>query len=110
MLVQPAGAGTEQASIRVRWGLQRTPVGIGNPDDAVIIRRRGARLEGFQNGPAAVARASAHTGLGVDADQLDAGRDLERYSRLVGERELQEGAGDRARQMGAGGASGRGAP
>src|SRR5260370_18373358 len=104
MLVEAASAGTEQAAIRIGRWLQRTTVGIGNADHRVIIRRRGTRLEGFQDGPAAVARTGAHAGLGIDTDQLDSGRYPERNRRLVGERELEEVARDRRRQMTAGGA------
>src|SRR5213080_1432381 len=82
-LIEPASAGKEQAAIR-----------IGNADDRIIIRRRGTRLEGFQNGPAALARAGPHAAHLIDPDQLDPGRDLERDSRLVDERKLQEVAGD----------------
>src|ERR1700730_18829383 len=103
MLVEPASAGTEQATICIGRWLQRSPVGIGDADDRVIVRRRGTRLESFQDGPSGVARAGPHAGLGVDTDQLDPSRSLERNRRLVGERELQEIPGNRAREMTTGG-------
>src|SRR3981081_1774182 len=99
-MIKHAGAWTEQTAV-VRW-LHRTAVSIGNADHGVIIRRRGTRLEGFEDGPAAIARTGPHSGRLIDADQLDAGRHLERDRWLVGERKLQEGAGARRRQMSAG--------
>ena len=57
----------------------RRPSASATPIAAVIVRRRGARLEGFED-RAALARAGAHAALGVDADQLDAGRHAERRS------------------------------
>src|SRR3979490_3019397 len=98
-LIKPAGAWTEQTAIVRRL---RTAVGVGNADHGVIIRRRGTRLEGFEDGPAAIARTGPHSGRLIDADQLDSGRYLERDRRLVGERKLQEVPGDRRGQMSAG--------
>src|SRR5260370_23598761 len=97
-LMGPASAGTEQAAIRIGWR-QRAAVGIGNADHRVIIRRRGTRLEGFQDGPAALARTGPHAAHLIDADQLDPGRHLERDSRLVDERKLQKIPGDRRGKM-----------
>src|ERR1700686_1301451 len=104
-LIKPAGSGPHDIA-----GVWRRPLGdyaaavrISHADDGVIIRRRRARLEGFQNGPAAVAGSGAHAALGVDADQLDPGGNLERDRRLVGERELEEVARDRGGEMTAGG-------
>src|SRR5690349_5659835 len=95
--IKPAGSRTHDiAAVRLiplliawRVSLLRHPaVRVGHTDDRVVIRRRGTRLEGFQQ--AATARTGAHAALGVDADELDAGGHLERYSGLVGEREFQK--------------------
>ena len=101
--VQPAGAGAHDGAVGVRRSpASRSAVGIGNADDRVIVRRRGARLEGFQDGPAAFAGPARMPVLEIDPDQLDAGRHPERNRRLVGERKLQEIAGDRRGEMAAG--------
>src|SRR5438477_1996123 len=77
-LVKPAGSRQpEHAGLR-RRALRRSAVGISHANDGIIIRRRGARLEGFQNGAAALAGTGAHAALGINADQLDAGRHLAR--------------------------------
>src|ERR1700694_3518694 len=89
LLVQSAGARAHDGAIAVGYH-ERTTVGIGDANYGIIIRRRGARLEGFEDGPAALARAGPHSGLSVDADQLDPGGHPERNCRLVGEREFQE--------------------
>ena len=93
-MMEPASGGANRRA---------AAVGVGDPDHAVIIRRRGAGLEGFREW-SAFARAAPHAGLGVDADQLDAGGHLERNRRLVGERELEEVLDDRRGEMAAGGA------
>ena len=59
------------------------------PDDRIIVGRRGAGLEGFED-DARHRRAGAHAGLRIDADELDAGRHAERNGRLVGERHFQK--------------------
>src|SRR4051812_2962872 len=72
-----AGVGLVPLLIALRVSLLRHPaVRIGHADDRVVIRRRGARLEGFQE--ATTARTGAHATLGIDADELDAGGHLER--------------------------------
>src|SRR3982074_2485241 len=73
-LVQPTGARAHDRAVGVRRHRERPPVGIGNADDRVVVRRRGPRLERLKDGPAAVAGASAHASLGIDPDQLDARR------------------------------------
>src|SRR5712664_1590842 len=105
MLIEAACAGTHDAagvwthdvaSVRHHpWRRRDTSVRIGDADHGVIIRRRRARLESLQNGPATLAGTGAHAALGVDADQLDPGRDFERSGRFVGKRELEEVARDR---------------
>src|SRR3954469_15439726 len=105
--IKPAGSRTHDiAAVRLiplriallRVSLLRHPaVRIGHADDRVVVRWRGARLEGFQK--AATARTGAHAALGVDADELDAGGHLEGNRGLVGEGELQEILGDRRGQM-----------
>ena len=55
MLVEPAGAGTHDIA---GVGSPAIPcrdaaIRVGNADDGVVVRRRGARLEGFEDGPAA---------------------------------------------------------
>src|SRR6267143_936203 len=69
------------------------PAGSWTHDIACVWRR--SRLEGLQNGSAAVSRAGAHAGFGIDPDQLDSGGHPERNRRLVGERKLHEISGDR---------------
>src|SRR5438477_9096699 len=101
-LVKPAGPRAHDVAAIWR-NHQRTPVSIGYADNRVIVRRRSTRLEGFQNGPASISRPRAHAALGIDADQLDSCGDPERDRRLVRERELEEVAGDRRRQMTTGG-------
>src|SRR5208282_4308191 len=58
----------------------------------------GAGLEGFED-HVGVARGGAHAGFGVDADELDAGRHAERDRRLVGERDFEEIADHRRREV-----------
>src|SRR6476620_10929648 len=65
--IKPAGSGTHDiarlglipwlVALRVTLLLRHPAVRIGHADDRVVIRRRGARLEGFQN--AAAARTGA---------------------------------------------------
>src|SRR6185437_11591413 len=79
---------------------------IRHADHGIIVGRRGARFEGLEDSLAGIARTSAHAGLGIDANQLDAGGNTERSGRLVGERDFHEIARDRRSQMPAS----RGAP
>src|SRR5437879_9997500 len=111
-LVKPAGswthdiAGVRRDSLHIA-GLGRdclrrhAPILVGDADGGVIVRRRGARLERFQDGAAALARSGAHAALGIDANQPDTGGNLERGRRLVGERELHEILDDRRGGMAA---------
>src|SRR4249919_2539537 len=86
-LIKPTGSGTHDTARVGRDFLWQAPILVGNANGGVIFRRRGARLERFQDGTAAIARAGAHATLGIDANQPDAGGNLERGRRLVGERE-----------------------
>ena len=63
-------------------------VRVGHADDRVVVRRRCAGLESFED--SASARTYAHAALRVDADQLNAGRDAERHCRLVGKRRFRK--------------------
>src|SRR5262245_28264980 len=84
-LVKPAGSGTHDIvavgliHLRISLGI---PLGISlrhpsvfslgdDADGGVAIRRCGARLERFQDGAAALARAGAHAALGINAHQPD---------------------------------------
>src|SRR5258705_10046624 len=102
----PAGSRTHDIACDWRRALWDAPLGIGNADDAVIIRWRGSRLEGLQNGSAAVSRAGAHAGFGIDPDQLDSRGHPKRNRRLVGERKLHEISGDRPSRVASLSASG----
>src|SRR5438445_13490959 len=96
-LVKPAGSRTHDiagvrrdslhiASVGRDCLRRRAPILVGDADGGVIVRRRGARLERFQDGAAALARSGAHAALGIDANQPDTGGRLVRVSWLVGER------------------------
>src|SRR5207248_5930685 len=98
-LVKPAGSGTHDIAGIGRDFLWHASILVGNADGGVIIRRHGARLERFQDGAAALARTGARAALGIDANQPDAGGNLERGRRLVGERELHEIFDDRSGGM-----------
>src|SRR6516225_9987219 len=105
MLVEAAGTRPHDgACIRRRaLGYQHAvAVDVGNADDRVVIRRRRAWLERFQDRARRLAWTGAHAGLGDDTNQLDTGRNLERDRRLVGQRQLEEVARDRSRKMAAG--------
>src|SRR5690606_34918526 len=67
----------------------------------IAVGRLRAGLEGFED-HALVARLGAEARLGIDADQLDAGRHAERLRRLIGERGLEKIADDRSRVLAAG--------
>src|SRR6185295_10806384 len=111
-LIKPAGSWTHDiAGVRrdplhiagVGWDYLRrhAPILIGDAYGGVTVRRRGARLERFQDGAAALARSGAHAALGIDANQPDTGGNLERGRRLVGKRELHEILDDRRGGMAA---------
>src|SRR5262249_23331166 len=102
-LVQAAGAGADRA-IGLGRNSKRAPVWVAHADHCIVVGRRGARLEGFQDHPL-IARSCAHAALGINADELDAGRHAERYSRFVGKRDLHEITHDRGRQHTAGSAT-----
>src|SRR6185437_11873344 len=87
-LIKPPGARLEQVAIGFRS--DGAAVRVGDADGGIIVRRRRPGLEGLQDGLARIAWARPQAGLGIDPNQLDAGRNLERDRRLVGERELQE--------------------
>src|SRR3954454_10479894 len=73
-LVKPAGPWAHDGAA-VRRNHERTPVGIGNADYRVIARRRGTRLEGFENCPAGISRPGAHAVVLISAEQFDSGGD-----------------------------------
>src|ERR1700743_1254215 len=98
-LVQTASPGAQDSTIGVRRYRQRASIRIGDTDGRIVIRRRSARLERFQDDFAAISRTCPQAGLGVHPDQLDPGRDLERGCRLVGERKFHEVSGDRCGGM-----------
>src|SRR5260221_13531863 len=75
--VQPASTGAQDAAVGIGRHRQRSAIGIGDADHRIIIRWRGAWLEGLEDRAARIARPGAHAGLGIDADQLDAGRHAE---------------------------------
>src|SRR5207302_1181010 len=102
LLVQPTGAGAQDGAVHVGRDAHAAAIGVGNTDDGVVVGRRGAGLEGLEDGASALTRPCSHAGLGVDPHQLDAGRHLERDRRLVGERDIEEAARDRGCDMAAG--------
>ena len=78
-------------------------VGIGDADDGVIIRRRGARLEGFEDGAAVSPGPARMPVLASTRISLMPAGTLNGIGGLVGERKLEEVARDRRGQMAAGG-------
>src|SRR5689334_375454 len=52
---------------------------VGNADNRIVVRWRGTRLEGLEDGTRALARGRTHAAARVDADQLDACRHTERH-------------------------------
>src|SRR5258708_1429418 len=94
--VQPAAA---HGAIRL-WA-DANGLGAAHGGDCVVFGRSGSGLEGFQD-DAGGSGPSALAGLGVDADQRDAGGPADRHCRLVGQRRLEEILGDRRREVAAG--------
>src|SRR5262249_13440154 len=99
--VQPARPGAEHA-VGIGRNAERALVALlGNSNDRVIVRRRGAGLEGLEDLPA-LSAARAHAGARVEPRQLEAGGRAERHGRLVGERGLEEVLDDRRGELTAG--------
>src|SRR6187455_984702 len=98
-LVQPAAA-DRTVGFRRNTEERRSPARFATlpvvSDDRIVVGRRRARLEGFENATRGARRDACAT-LGVDADKLEAGRHAEWHARLVGKRELQEVLHDRRR-------------
>ena len=102
--IQPAGTRAHGAA-----GIGRLPkvvpavraVAIVVADHRIVVRRRSAGFEGFQD-RALRLRTRTRAGLGVDADQLDAGRHAERHRGLVGQCDFEEVLDHRGSQRAAG--------
>src|SRR3974390_1179199 len=103
-LIQPAGS-RAHCAVGVRTDAEEPGlmplIAIAIANYRIVVGRRGAGFEGFQNNPLAT-RPGALSGPKVDADQLDARRHAEGHRRFFGERDLHKILHDRRRQVGAG--------
>ena len=68
---------------------ERTAIRIGDANDRIVVRRRGARLESLENDPL-ITRSRPHPGFWINANKLDAGRNTKRHCWLVRKRNLHE--------------------